>query len=89
MNSTNTWRVLVPKRVANRLVRLPKRDRERIQEILRDFESDPWLGDIAKIKGENTMWRRRVGNYRIFYSTYSDKKIVAVKEVERRTSKTY
>ena len=52
MNSKNTWSVRIPKRVGKILSKFPKQDQERIFEILRDFEIDPWLGDIVKIKGE-------------------------------------
>ena len=89
MNSKITWRVLIPKRVAKNIEKFPKHDLKRIKEILRDFEFNPWLGNIAKIKDENNKWRRRVGNYRIFYSVYPDAKTVEIKEIERRTSSTY
>jgi len=89
MNSKNTWRVLVPKRVAKTITKLPLRDSGHIQSILREFENDPWVGDIAKIRGEDNKWRRRIGNYRIFYSVYSSRRIVEIKEIERRTSSTY
>ncbi len=89
MNSKNLWQVHVPRRVARAVSRLPKSDQDRILEILREFEIDPWAGDIVKIKDEENKWRRRVGNYRLFYSIYSALKLVEVKEIQRRGSKTY
>ncbi|MBI2024454.1 type II toxin-antitoxin system RelE/ParE family toxin [Candidatus Giovannonibacteria bacterium] len=50
---------------------------------------DPFFGDIQKMKGEKNTWRRRIGSYRLFYKIYSDKKIILVFRLERRTSKTY
>jgi len=41
------------------------------------------------MKGEENVWRRRVGAYRIFYELISKEKTINVFRVERRTSKTY
>jgi len=50
---------------------------------------NPFLGDIEKIKGEENIWRRRVGAYRIFCEIVSQDRIIYVFRVERRTSSTY
>ncbi|MBI2405961.1 MAG: hypothetical protein HYV25_00050 [Candidatus Harrisonbacteria bacterium] len=89
MNSSAAWRVRVAKRVSKVIERFPRRDYERIIEALREFSFDPWSGDITQIKGEDNLWRRRVGSYRISYSAYPDSHVVEIKEVERRTSNTY
>ncbi len=83
------WHIHVPKRVAKAIVRFPKDDETRILHILREFEISPWIGDIVKLKGEENKWRRRVGNYRIFYAAYPETLIVEILEIERRTSRTY
>lgn len=84
-----SWEVRVPKRVGKSLRGFPGSDRSRLQAVLRQFEVDPWLGDIAKIKDEENSWRRRAGNYRIFYSVEIKRRVVEIKEIERRTSSTY
>ena len=84
-----SWEVRVPRGVHKQVRRLPGKDQERILDIFRDLRTDPWSGDITKIGGREDLWRRRVGNYRIFYSVHQNEKIVAVKGVERRTSNTY
>jgi mRNA-degrading endonuclease RelE of RelBE toxin-antitoxin system len=88
MNLTGTWRVLVPKLVGKIVSKFPQEDRERIRKLLREFEVNPWAGDIAKLKGNENKWRRRTGNYRIFYSVFIREKIVEILEIERRTSST-
>jgi mRNA-degrading endonuclease RelE of RelBE toxin-antitoxin system len=35
---------------------------------------DPFAGDILKLQGEGNRWRRRVGNYRIFFSIDSSER---------------
>lgn len=89
MSSKNTWRVHVPKRVAKSIASFPIVEQERIKSMLRDFEVDPWSGDITKIRGEKNQWRKRIGNYRIFYYIHQQIKLVEVTEIERRTSATY
>lgn len=81
--------VFVAGGVAKALKRFPATDRERILLALRDFEIDPWHGDVAKIAGEPNLWRRRVGSYRIFYSVDTALYLITVKSVVRRTSSTY
>lgn len=51
--------------------------------------ADPFSGDIIKLEGETDRWRRRVGNYRIFFAVDEAKTTVAVNAISRRTSTTY
>jgi len=39
--------------------------------------TDPLGGDILKLEGEGSRWRRRVGNYRIFLTVDTVAKAVA------------
>ena len=83
------WRIHIPKRVARGLKKLPQEDRKRILKVLHEFTANPWHGDIVKVQGEKGLWRKRVGSYRIFYSPHNEDQLVEIKEIERRTSKTY
>ena len=47
------------------------------------------MGDIVKLGGEDNIWRRRVGNYRIKYRVSMEEKIIDIYDIERRTSSTY
>jgi len=42
-----------------------------------------------KIEGSVTAYRVRVGNYRIVYDVYDDKKLVVILQVVRRSETTY
>lgn len=83
------WFIQVPDRVRKTIKNFPRKDQERILAAMRDFVFNPFTGDIAKIEEKENGWRRRVGNYRIFYNIKKEKKTVEITEVERRTSKTY
>ena len=83
------WIVLVAERARKELEKFPKPDRDRIFEVIKELQVNPYQGDIEKMEGEEFIWRRRVGSYRIFYELYPHKRIVNIFRVERRTSKTY
>jgi hypothetical protein len=51
------------------------------------LEADPFSGDIKRL--QPPAWRRRVGEYRVFYDFLLDDRLVAVTAIERRSSTTY
>jgi mRNA interferase RelE/StbE len=68
--------------------KLPAKDQERVRQTLLAMQQDPFQGDIQRLKGQLTAWRRRMGNYRIIYDLYLDThRIVA--RILRRSSTTY
>lgn len=50
---------------------------------------DPFSGDIVKLEGGGNRWRRRLGNYRVFFNADAVKQTVDVVAITRRTSTTY
>jgi mRNA-degrading endonuclease RelE of RelBE toxin-antitoxin system len=53
------------------------------------MESDPLGGDIKRLQGERSAWRRRAGSYRIFFDVDPQNRIVDIVDIARRTSTTY
>jgi len=53
------------------------------------MQENPFQGDIKRLKGQQTAWRRRVGNYRILYDLFPDEQLIVVSAILRRTSSTY
>ena len=89
MNSKRSWVLEIDSDIHKYLPKIPSSDAQKILEAIELFVSNPFSGDIEKIKKEKYLWRRRIGSYRIFYEIYSVGKLVKVLWVERRTSKTY
>ena len=89
INSSKNWDLRVDPSVAKFLKRIPKTDATKILTVLKSLQNNPYFGDIQKIKDEKDVWRRRVGNFRLFYKLFIDEKIVSVFDLKRRTSKTY
>ena len=69
--------------------KLPQKDKARIKAVLVGMTEDPFSGDIVRLKGEQTAWRRRVGNYRIVYDLYFEERLIVVAGILRRTAVTY
>jgi mRNA interferase RelE/StbE len=89
MNSEKNWILQVDNFVDKFLAKSPKRDSLVIFEVIENLPENPFLGDIQKIKGEENSWRRRVGNYRIFYEVLPKENLIYIYEVKRRSSNTY
>ena len=89
MNSSAGWELKIKDRIYKELSEFPARDRKRILEIIERLPFNPYAGDVEKMKGEESAWRRRTGNYRIFYEIIIVEKLIYVYKIERRTSKTY
>jgi mRNA-degrading endonuclease RelE of RelBE toxin-antitoxin system len=53
------------------------------------MERDPFQGDIKRLKGKPSGWRRRAGNYRIIYDVYFELRLIVIAGIVRRTSTTY
>lgn len=81
------WTLLVTKPARKDLEKLPSRDQLRILDALDGMEADPFSGDIKRLQPLG--WRRRVGNYRVFYDLALDERRIVVTAISRRTSTTY
>jgi mRNA interferase RelE/StbE len=69
--------------------RLPQKDQARVKAALLAMEQEPFQGDIKRLKGNPSGWRRRVGNYRIIYDIYFEEHLIVIAGIVRRTSTTY
>ncbi|MDO8521998.1 MAG: hypothetical protein Q7S08_01780 [bacterium] len=85
--SNETWRVVVDASVRKALDNIPLADAEAITVALAGLATNPYAGDIQKLKGEEA-WRRRVRSYRVEFRIYQDMRTVLVYELKRRTSTT-
>ena len=84
-----SWELVVAKPAEKSLLRLPTRDRDRIEAALRAMLDSPFAGDVVRLKGLPVAWRRRVGSYRVFFDVYPDRTLIVVTAIVRRTSTTY
>jgi len=84
-----TWKITIHPKIGKQLKRFPKKDIKLIESVFFQLKINPFVGDIKKMEGEENVWRRRVGPYRIFYELSAQKQIVFIFLVKRRTTTTY
>ena len=89
MSLSKNWDLHVDPAVFKILRKLPRHDAGAILDVIQFLPVNPYFGDIQKMKGEDNVWRRRIGSYRLFYKIMISEKIILVFHLERRTSKTY
>jgi mRNA-degrading endonuclease RelE of RelBE toxin-antitoxin system len=91
MNSAKQklWLVVLAGPALKSLKRIPAHDRARVRAALDAMEENPRAGDVRKLKGGHEGFRRRVGDWRIFFDLYPEERRVVVTAIERRTSTTY
>jgi len=83
------WNLHVARPVEKKLDRMPQKDRERIIAALDAMRENPFRGDIARLKNQPTAWRRRVGDWRIFFDLFPERQLIEVVAIRRRTTTTY
>jgi mRNA interferase RelE/StbE len=89
VNSNADWVLQIDPKVAKTLKKIPQNNARRIVSVIQQLPINPYAGDIQKMKGEKNVWRRRVGEYRIFYEVLTSESVLNVFHIERRTSTTY
>jgi mRNA-degrading endonuclease RelE of RelBE toxin-antitoxin system len=82
------WTVVLAGPAAKSLKKVPAGDRKRILTALGEMKQNPFQGDIRKLQGLPG-FRRRVGNWRIFFEIAAERNHVVITAIERRTSTTY
>ena len=58
---------------------------ERILEKVELLASNPRPSGCQKLRGHSSLWRIRVGEYRVIYSIDNDKRVVDVSVVRHRS----
>ena len=89
MSFSKDWNLEIDPTVFKKLKKISRPDAERLLGVIHFLPANPYFGDIQKMAGEENVWRRRVGAYRIFYKIKTTVKVILVFRIERRTSKTY
>jgi mRNA-degrading endonuclease RelE of RelBE toxin-antitoxin system len=81
-----TWRLRIAKPAGKELERSPVKDQGYIKVGLADMQANPFSGDIVRLKNQPATFRRRAGNYRIFFDLDPETGLVDVVAIKRRTS---
>jgi len=78
------WEVRISKQATRYLSRMEKKRSHTLQQMLKDFEQNPFVGDIKPIKGRAGTYRRRIGTYRIICSIDYEMHFVKILKIGTR-----
>jgi mRNA interferase RelE/StbE len=78
------YEVIVPQSVVKQIARLPDQVRERVVTKLTELEEGPRPSDCRKLETEESLYRLRVGDYRIIYAVDDTNKKVIISRVAHR-----
>lgn len=63
--------------------------KERIRKAVIEISNDPWHRGTIKVRGYENIRRKRIGDYRVLYTIYKERKEVLIVKIERRSETTY
>lgn len=89
MNSAPPWQLILERSAEKTLARVPRPEADRLLEVLEQMSQNPLVGDVRRLTNQPAAYRRRVGNYRIFFDVDYRLRQVQIVAVERRTTTTY
>ncbi len=83
------WSVSIADTFLNELLNVPKNISKKVSKKIKILEKNPISarGDAKKIKGENNIYRVRIGDYRLFYSF--GRGWVKLLSIRKRDDRTY
>jgi len=85
-----TYELQVERAARRALDAVPARDYRRIEEAIDALANDPRPRNARRIRGVSaTLWRLRVGHYRVIYSVFDRERLVKIVHVARRREDTY
>ncbi|ADC64212.1 plasmid stabilization system [Ferroglobus placidus DSM 10642] len=77
------FKIVLKKGVSKDLKKLDKIDRIRIYKTLEKLE-DPFSLDIRKLRGLEDTYAVRIGDFRIIFKIYFDRKVIFVTRIDKR-----
>jgi len=81
-----SWDYRLARQAFKNLKKFPKKEQERIFSVMEEMKTDPFSGDIKLMQGEDNLYRRRKGNYRIYFRPIQSQHILEISLIERRSS---
>ena len=80
----NEYQIKFKSSAAKEFRKLPPLIKERIREAVNQLTKNPRPSGVVKLKGEDRLFRIRIGEYRIVYEIDDSAKLVLVTRVRHR-----
>lgn len=79
-----SYRIEIVQSVLKTLLKLPKKDNQRIIDTISRLSTEPFPPQCKKLRGEQNSFRIRVGNYRIIYEIFHERLVITVLKIGHR-----
>lgn len=79
-----SWTVNIHRKALKSLADINKKDQNRIREAIDSLESDSHPFGVRKIVGSDSMYRIRIGNYRVVYEVQNQQLSILVVDIGHR-----
>ncbi|MBL7078505.1 type II toxin-antitoxin system RelE/ParE family toxin [Candidatus Shapirobacteria bacterium] len=84
------YKAVLGRRVQKVFKKIPKKYQLKIKEAISKVEKNPFCYGTIKLAGSPVAeYRHRVGDYRILFDLWEEKKVLMILDIKRRTSTTY
>ncbi len=84
------YQVVFASRAKKSFKKTPQKHQEKIKQAILKFKKNPFcFGTIKLVSYPIASYRHRVGDYRILFDIWEEKKILMILDIKRRTSTTY
>ena len=83
------WDLIISSPATRDLRHVPRNDLLRVHAAFHSMRDEPYGGDTKMLRGDDGVFRRRVGVWRITFELRREKHLIVVLRVKRRSSKTY
>ena len=71
------WQIKIYSDVRKRIARLPEKERIRLVEAISFLGDNPFHGDVKPLQGRS-LWRLRVGGWRVLFRIEKQERIIYV-----------
>jgi len=84
------YQAILSRKAEKGLKKIPNNHLKKIKQAVERLEENPYCsGTIKLVNYPIAAFRHRVGDYRILFDIWEEKKILMILDIRRRTSTTY
>ncbi len=83
----NVYKIDLPKRVSRQLDKIPNKDYPPVSKAIKSLEEIPRPSGCKKL--HESLYRIRIGDFRVVYWIDDKNRSIIITKVERRTERTY
>lgn len=78
------YEIVIKKSTAKKIAALPKEIKASVINHIFELSDEPRPSGCKKLKGEENVWRIRVGDYRVIYSIFDNILVVEILRANHR-----